>query len=413
MDNDFKMKEGYEPIEFLGEESGKESPAPSENRDDNLENTNNNDESVESPSNEVPTEELENEGDNNNEIVSENENNNSESENSDVSNTDEAPTEEVVEPKRSLKEEDISEFTDGNFKTIDELNEAYNSLNNKVAGKTIMESLNSQVEDQYGEGVTFSDLVEIKNTRFDEMSSFDLIEQNLLFDDPEISDDEINAELIQFDLMTVPHDEIKRRIDDEEDPLTQREYDVVKAKMTRRARSAKNKLMEYQDSIDLDGFEFHTPKHNEANQQDQRSQEDIDAELKYYSSVINNLNEMKVSVGTDESPLDVNIKVTDEDRNGIEDFLRVDNGKNFIAKRWIKEDGKVDIETLSSDVYKIFNFDKSVKLGFTQGKSAGVKDEVKNIDNIDLNSKTGSRSGSGKTNNVHSDIAREINNEQS
>lgn len=169
--------------------------------------------------------------------------------------------------------------------------------------------------------------------------------------------------------------------------------------------------MEYQDSIDLEGFEFHAPRSQDA--APQQSPEEIKKELEYYSSKIAELTGIKVDVGSKESPFELNIEVSEEDRNGIENFLKVEDGKNFIAKRWIGEDGKVDIETLSRDVHKFLNYERDLKVAFTQGKSAGVKDAVKDTDNIDLNSKSSSKSGDGSTKSVHANIASEINNEHS
>jgi hypothetical protein len=104
-----------------------------------------------------------------------------------------------------------------------------------------------------------------------------------------------------------------------------------------------------------------------------------------YDNAINSLTELKVEVGTDKEPYSLDLTVSDEDRNGVRDILSPsEDGKTWLEKRWVLEDGTVDMEKLSSDIYKLANHDKNVAIAFTQGKSAGAKASVKDINNIDF-----------------------------
>ena len=318
-----------------------------------------------------------------------------------TSEVSEEPAEEKEE--RSLNK--ISELTEGQFKSEEDIIQAYNELSNKVSGKTFMEQINSQIEDIHGEGVTFSDVLEFKNKDFDNMDSMDLIVENLYLKDPDITDSEIRAELRQYKLLEKSESEINEMIED--GTITQDDIDDLKAKVTRDARIAKSALKEFQGEINIDDLEVHSPVQPQEPEQ-QPSPEEIEAQVKKYNQTIDNLKETVIQVGTDDEPYEVKIEYSDEDRNGIKEFLSGNETQSWSQARWFNEDGTVNIDLLAKDVNKIRNYERDMKISFQQGKSAGVKKEVKDIDNVDFNN--------GKTRDVTSEgiseaakVVRDIN----
>jgi hypothetical protein len=305
----------------------------------------------------------------------------------------EAPTEEIKEKledepvkidNSSLIREEISKVTDGEFTSVEEMNQAYNDILEQESGKSYLEKINDAVEAEYGEGITFSDLVEYKGRDFDNMSSIDLITEQLHLSDGEISEEEIAAEMRPFNLLKRSDSEIDALI--EEEQITRDQVDDLKARLVRKSRIARTELKEFQDSIDIDNLQVSSPKVSEK-EVPTISEEDKQANLERYKSVINNLSEFKINVGTKENPADITFQVTDDDRNGVTDFLSSDekNGvsRDFIQKNWTDDEGNVDMDKLSKDMYKVINYDRDVSRAHANGKSE-VSKEVKDISNIDF-----------------------------
>lgn len=306
-------------------------------------------------------------------------------------------------PQGSLKDLNISELTNGEFENIEDLYNSYSSVNEKVTGKTIMETIDEQIRETYGDDITLADVVSYKATNFDEMDSFELLEHHLHLETPDISDAEIRAELRPFALLRKSEAELAEMIENEE--ITQDQLDDLEAKMLRQSRIAKTQLKDYQNSIDIDNLEFNTPR-KEAVVEPVMSPEEAKAEADRYDSQIEQLSSLEINVGTNENPFNLKLEVSPEDRNGIRDFLKNDeNGQSWINKRWMGEDGKVDMQQLSTDIYKLKNFDRSIAIGFAQGKSHGVKEEVKSINNIDFEKGQQEKDSSVKT---FEDVAAQI-----
>jgi len=394
--DDFKMKAGFEPLEKLGP-NGEDLPKETDAADADINQE-------EKPTDEIPEvkEEVKEEGE---EVkAEENQEEKPETEIEEEKPTDEIP--EVKEEKSSLNK--ISELTESQFESEEDLYEAYKNLNSKIEGKTLMESINAQVQEKYGdENLTFTDLVLVKSIDYDSMNELDLIESHLEFEDPDITEKEIKATMYDYELMKKSEAEISEMI--ENDEITQQDYDRIQAKTISRARVAKKALTEYQASINLDEFEIHTPGTPSVNAAPQKTEAEIQQELADYNAVIDGLEEVKLSVGTKESPFEFEIKVSDDDRNGIKNFCEAKDGKSFVDRRWMGEDGKVNMEVLSKDIYKIENYDRDVAVAFTQGKSEGVKGAIKENDNIELRDKGGSLQDVSLGKNIHAAVAKKIN----
>lgn len=320
--------------------------------------------------------------------------------------TKEEETKETEDEDSSLNSTNISELTEGAYETPEELYEEFKRVNTKVTGKTVLESLNDQIEEKFGEGYTLSDVVEYQNLDFDNMSPFELLEHSLNLEDPEITDREIEAELREFNLLKKSEAEIAEMIENEE--LTKNEYDSLEDKFLRKVRLAKKPLKEYQSTINIEDLEIHSP--NQPEIKPTKTPEEVKADSDRYEAIINDFKGVKIEVGTKEDPYEVNLEASDDDRNGIKEFLAGDEkGRNWIEKRWIGDEGVVDMAKLREDAWKIENHDRNVKIAFTQGKSAGVKKEVKDINNIDFEKGKNPSKSKGEGRSIAAKIIDEIN----
>ena len=295
--------------------------------------------------------------------------------------TEQETTEEVVE-ERSLTVDRVSELTEGQFETTEDLLEAYNSLNNFDSSKSVMDLLNEQVVEEWGEDTTFQDLVAYKSVNYDEMDSLELLKQHEELKDPDVTETEIRAELRRFDLLSKSKEAIEEMI--EEGELDRSTYEDLEASLVRKTRQARTALQEFQDSININDFNIQSaPTVQET--EPAMSEDELKSLSDRYENSINSMEDIKINVGTEKEPLNLDYTVSDDDRNGIRDYLTPDEGKNFVQKHWVGEDGILDMDKLSKDIYKIQNHDRNVSIAYSQGKSAGSEAEVKEISNIDFN----------------------------
>jgi hypothetical protein len=283
----------------------------------------------------------------------------------------------------SLIREEISKATDGQFNSVEEMNQAYNDVLAAESGKSYLEKINDAVEAEYGEGVSFSDLVEYKSKDFDSMDSMDVLVEQLQLTDSEISEEEIAAEMRPFNLLNRSETEIAELIEDGQ--FTQDTVDDLSARLMRKARIARAELKTFQESIDIDNLEVSNPKLSDKKPTG-ATEEEKQAYLERYDSAIETLSEFKFDVGSKDAPEEFSFQVTDDDRNGVTEFLKGDNkdgaDRDFIQKNWA-ENGEVDLEKLSKDMYKVVNYERDIKRAYANGKSE-VSKEVKDINNIDF-----------------------------
>lgn len=293
-----------------------------------------------------------------------------------------------VEPEKidnsSLIREEIQTITNGEYDSIEELYKVNNDLLETTSATDYLGNLNEAVAEKYGEGVTFADVIEYKSRDFDNMDEMSVLEEHLEKTYDSITPEQIAAHMRPFALLKKSDAEIAELIEDER--ITQTEVDDLKARLTRKAMDARGELKEFQDSINIDELQVSSPKIAEK-VVPQESEAELNARLERYDSIIKSMPDYTFEVGDDKNPANFTLKKTDEDRNGVSEFLKGDNvngvERNFIDRHWANEDGSVNMERLSQDMYKIISYERDVKLAYAQGKSATSK-EVKDIDNINF-----------------------------
>lgn len=298
-------------------------------------------------------------------------------------NSQEVETEEI--DHSSLIEDEMRRATGDVFKSPDEFVEAYNGLLETVSGKTYLDNLNEAAASEYGEGVSFSDLVEYKNRDFDNMDDLSVVSESIEKEFGDITPEQLEAHMRPYALLKLSDKRIGELIEDGE--VTQTQVDDLKARLTRKAMTARSELKGFQDSINIDELEISSPEIADTTPTPQESEADRVARLEAYNQVITSMPGNTFEFGTSEDPKSFTIEKTDEDRNGVSDFLKGDtfNGvdRNFIDRHWTNEDGSVNIQKLSEDMYKVINYERDVKLGIAHGKSEKSK-EVKDINNINF-----------------------------
>jgi hypothetical protein len=369
----FPVNDGYEPIEETTNEEVTENSSEETTESENTEKVKETEEQTEETKGEEQegAEEAEGvSGEAKGDVV-------------EAKDTEEGEVETVSEDKESTDRSlnDISEMTEGKYNSIEEMYEAIQSKDNLMSTSSVIEQMNEQIEDKFGEGISMSDIVSYQSLDFDEMDPFDVLTEHLQFKDPDITEKGIRAELRQFKLLQKSKQEIDEMIEDGD--ITLDDYEDAEAALERKVRIARRELKDFQDEINIDDLEVYAPQQQQ--QAQQKSEEELIKDAEYYDSVINSYTSKGIEVGTKENPHSLNLETTDDDRNGIREFLSDgDDGTSWINKRWMMEDGRVNMDKLSDDINKIMNYEKHLKIAFTQGKSAGASKEVKDISNIDF-----------------------------
>jgi hypothetical protein len=299
-----------------------------------------------------------------------------------------AETTETKEVEESTKAEErslnISELTNGRFETAEQLSEslAESDRIQPMTGASVMEQINTQVEERFGEGYTLSDVLTYKSKDFRSMDPFSVIDEHLHLKDPEITDAEIRAEFRPFNLLKKSEAEIERMIEDEE--ITRDEVEDLEAALSRKVRAAREDLEDFQSELNIDDLEVYA-QNQTTEEPNQRSQEDLLADSKRYEAVIENLEARVLEVGTEEDPHQLSFEPDDKDREGVNSFLANDeDGSSWIQKRWMENDGTINMNKLSDDILKMNNYERDMKISFNQGLTKGGSKEVKDISNIDF-----------------------------
>ena len=297
--------------------------------------------------------------------------------------------EQEVEPEEtnnsSLIRDEILKSTGDKFESVDALNNAYNDLRETVSGRSYVESLNAAVEEQYGEGVTFADVMNYQAINFDEMDDLSVVREQLEKQYDNITPEQLNAHMRPYSLLEKSDAEIAELVEDGD--VQQYVVDDLRANLMRKAMDARTELKEFQSSINIEELQISSPRIAEEAAPIE-SEADRTDRLERYNSIINSMPDNTFDVGDKNNPVSFTLQKTEEDRNGVSEFLKGDTldgvERSFIDKHWAKEGGGVDVEKLSRDMYKVVNYERDVKLGYAQGKSATSK-EVKDIDNINFN----------------------------
>lgn len=318
---------------------------------------------------------------------------------------------EESESAQDVKSEDrslnnISELTEGKYDSVESMYEALQEKQDSLQGSNVIEQMNAQIEDKFGEGITLSDVISFQSKDFDSMDSIDILTEHLQLNDPEISEREIRSELRPFKLLSKTKEELDEMIEDGD--LTEDELEDLEAALDRKVRVAKRDLKNFQSEVNIDDLEVYSPQQG-VEQPNQKSQEELEKDAEYYESRINQFSGEDLEVGTKDDPHQLKFEVTEEDRNGIRDFLaNGENGESWINRRWTMEDGRVNMDKLSEDINKMINYERNIKIAFTQGKTAGASKEIKDISNIDFSEgKSKPKSDGGLS--QEAQIANEIN----
>jgi len=301
-----------------------------------------------------------------------------------VKEGEERPTEETVvedTTKEVVSEvetpSNVSELTDGAFDTVEDLiADRQSYIDNAITGDNLMETLNSKTEELFG--MDFSEVVSFKNEDYNSWNDLDLIEESMKFEDPGITDIEIQVELEKFEVLNKTKDELDEMIEDEK--ITHKEVRALEAEMSRKARTAYNNIKEIQDSVDLSEIKLSAPK-PEVEAVEELTQEQIDDNNRRIDASIEGFEGLKITLGSKDAEVELPIVPSDDEKSRLKEMVK---SQQWLADRWKGDDGKIDESKALQDMYRLENWSKITSSIYNEGSVAGAKSTVKEEDNITL-----------------------------
>lgn len=290
-----------------------------------------------------------------------------------TNDSDNIPSEFVLDEEPTL---DISKYTDGEFKNIDDLVNSYKELkSNTVENTNVLEMLDAQTNEKYG--LNYAELVMLKNIDYNSMDDFDILAEYEEFKDPEIPQEEIDAELEEFSILRKSKEEVSQMIEDGD--ITDREYKMISAKFSKKVRQAKAELTDFQNGLSLEDIKISTQAKTEKPRQ--LTQEEVMAQKESMRNDLKSFGKLRINLGNKDGRQDFDFDVTDDDKSSLVDTV---SNPNWILDRWTEKDGSTNKNKAYRDAYVLMNFNKMIKAAYNEGVVNGSKKHVVNEDNITL-----------------------------
>lgn len=289
-----------------------------------------------------------------------------------VATEDNTPTEETPQEESSLHDE-TDYYTFQNL--VDEYNEQLG-------------------EDQ----APLHELMEFKYRDLENMDPRDLIEDGMIFETPDITDNELDVLLDKFEPLFLTEQEQDDMIEDGD--LSRNQLNALQAEFDRTARKYRRILEDHQDSIDFNEIIINQ---QQAVQEQQASTGLTEEKIAEYKDTLTDLlndydgETLKVVSEEGESLLEFKFGVgADAKADAINTAANPQN----VYNRWMNEDGTIDHQKYISDQIKLDNFEKILKSVYDQAIAKGTDDNIKNMNNI-TDAKTQRSSTGAKTPTAH------------
>lgn len=288
--------------------------------------------------------------------------------------------EKPTEPKTEFNETEwLKEKTGGKYEKFEDLQKQLDDLSKTPKGSIleVAKKIDAVCEEKYG--VPYSKLADFKNTNFDELNEVDRIVEYMTLNDPDITQEEIDAALDEFDILFKSEKEIsdiKEDMSQSELEQFEKRYKLLNAKFITETRKATNKLKEFQSEISLE--ELLLQDEEATDNTPKLSKEEVSDyfydSLKDYKDSVN----LKTENG---ETVKIDIDLSDVDRKQLSNVFG--DWQTWQSERWLNQDGSVNSTKMATDISRIINAEKREKLIYEQGIAAGQKLALKDINNID------------------------------
>jgi hypothetical protein len=297
-----------------------------------------------------------------------------------------AVVEPVVEPVAEIPTELVVAETPTPtevFKEVEKIVEKYPEMDDYT--KEIFEALMAGKEE------TLLSYLSEKNRNYATMSDYDVVKANLLKSNPHYSPDD--AEL----KMEIQYGAIAKidlsKIDPDLNPDEYARAEAHNATADRNQKLLKLDAIEARSTLEASKKEIKLPKIPQVEtpaQSNQPSAESIEQGRRDWEAIVDTeiptLKELSFKVGSEKDGFeDVTYAITDKERTDELAFYK-DLNLNKLLNRlnWVDANGKQNVAKMAGDVLKLERAQQLIASSYNQGKTAGTKNTVAEIKNIDL-----------------------------
>ncbi len=273
-------------------------------------------------------------------------------------------------PIKSLDEQ-VSEHTSGKYKSIQELVDAADSKEPNL--DDVLSPRIKKLHELDKAGANIEQVIRFQSLGVDdydprkEDQAKELIKLKMGIEDPRLEDFELEYEF-------------KNKFGTPEDAYEGSDEErIAKNKLIRAAEDAKTWLQQKQKEVELPS-NGQDPSNSEEIQAKKQKEFD-DARKAWMGQVDESLkgfDKITFKVGEKDKEVDFDFSVTNTKslKDGMVDI-------NSFYKRYVNKDGSLDMGSMREDFAIIDNKETITKSLYTQGVSAGRKETVNNIDNVD------------------------------
>lgn len=290
----------------------------------------------------------------------------------DIKEEDNTSTEETTEEVVSQDFDTmLSERFEGKYKSIEELKDALEAKpETKEEQKYEDERLNTLLEFM-NKGGRMEDFLSTQLTNYDEMSDIDLIKAEMKALDSDLTDEDIN--LLFSDRYKLDEEEF------EEDQIK-----LSKLKLRRDAKEAKRKLVEEQKKYlvpeQKEEVKQEAPKEEPKVEDEMLSKQELEKRNQQWIQTVNEATSKSepIKFNLNDNGQSFDYTVNEESMSKV----KVDmSDLSKFWNRYIKEDGTNDIEKLKKDFIILNNYENILKAAYSQFRSDGREDVLKDIKN--------------------------------
>jgi hypothetical protein len=254
-----------------------------------------------------------------------------------------------------------------------------NTEDDNISVFDIMEDYNSNIKDG---DARFEEIIARATRDIDALDPIDIIEEGMILASRgDITDNELDVEIEQYDKLFLSDAEKQEMIEDGE--MTEREFQVLQAKFDRAVRENRDILKKDKESIDLKGLILETGSQPQASQQQPQevSEEQMKAIKESFEEALSNYNNETLKVVDKEGSeiASYSYAIDDEAKQKALDVLTNPQG---IFSMWVKEDGSFNQEKYISDVNFLLNRAGMLKTIYDQSAAAKTEEIVKDKNNI-------------------------------
>lgn len=294
-------------------------------------------------------------------------------------NTDgEATTEEA--PAVEAKVEDTTTETTQETKSTPEETTEDSSLHDEQVPYTFQDIVDDYDKSREEGDASIYELMLIKSEDLNSLSPTDLIEKALIYSTNDITDEELDVAIEEYDVLFASKEEKEQMIEDGE--MSDRGFKVLEAKYNREAREAKTLLKKHQDSINLSDIIINNTanKSGEPKQTGMTDEQKSEVKADMTDSFKDyNKETLKVVSEKGDVLMEFDFDVNSEAKTEAIEHASDPNG---LYGRWLKEDGTINYQSYLTDIVKLNNFDKMMKATYDQATSNNTEKIIKDTNNI-------------------------------